>query len=215
MIATELLWTGAAAGLAIAMPLGPVGMFCFDVGLRRGPAFGVAAGIGAALGDGLFAAAALVGTSGWVGVSGGWLRLVGGLVLVCVAGTRWLHRPAVTTEPPPVRRARRAFVAALGLTLGNPATLLPFAAVFGTLGFPEGDTSGAVLVVLGVLLGAMTWWTSVAVIARCLRPRLGPKTLSRIDRVITGVLFVFAVGLLISGSYDVLSVLDEAGRPRL
>ena len=204
MIATELLLMGAAAGLAIAMPLGPVGMFCFDVGLRRGPSFGVAAGIGAALGDGLFATLALIGTAGWVDMSGGWLRLVGGLVLVCVAGYRGLHRPAPTTESPPMLGPHRAFMAALGITLGNPATLLPFAAVFGTLGLPEGEPGCAALVVLGVVLGAMTWWTSVAVLARFLRPRLGPRTLARIDRVITGILFLFAVGLLATGIVDVV-----------
>lgn len=60
----SLFLGGFGAGVALAAPFGLVGALCVSVTLRRGRWWGVVAGLGAALGDTLFAAVVLFGLAG-------------------------------------------------------------------------------------------------------------------------------------------------------
>jgi threonine/homoserine/homoserine lactone efflux protein len=66
MSSTALFFTAAGVGLAVAAPVGPMGMLCIRRTLAEGPQAGLAIGIGIASGDavyGLVAALGLVGLS--------------------------------------------------------------------------------------------------------------------------------------------------------
>ena len=68
MTAAALL-AGISAGLAVAVPLGPIGVMIVDTGIRDGGRSAFAAGLGTATVDGLYAAtAALFGAA----VGAGW-----------------------------------------------------------------------------------------------------------------------------------------------
>src|SRR4051812_10747515 len=60
MTTAESLTAGVAAGLAVAVPLGAIGALVLDLGLRHGTRTALAAGMGVASVDGLYAAAAAV-----------------------------------------------------------------------------------------------------------------------------------------------------------
>src|SRR6476646_6525317 len=94
------LTAGVAAGLAVAVPLGAVGALVLDTGLRHGTRPALAAGLGVATVDGLYAAAAaLAGASAAAALAPAQaaLRLVaaGVLALVAVALLRGARHPPV------------------------------------------------------------------------------------------------------------------------
>ena len=79
---------GVAAGLAVAVPLGAVGALVLDTGLRHGTRPALAAGLGVATMDGVYAAAAaLAGASvaAALAPAQGAIRLVAAAVLAVVA----------------------------------------------------------------------------------------------------------------------------------
>jgi len=85
------------------------------------------------------------------------------------------------------------YVSTFGLTIANPATIISFAALAATLGagIAEGFLRPALLVV-GVLLGSLTWWSVLAALAASLRTRITPRVVRGIS-VISG-LAVIALG---------------------
>ena len=204
----SLFLGGFGAGVALAAPFGPVGALCVSVTLRRGRWWGVVAGLGAALGDTLFAAVVLFGLAGLVtAVSTGQaaLRIVAGSVLLTIVVARIVaarkpRAPRVDGGEPERRGVGRYFVAGLGLTLSNPAALVPFAAVLGAIGVLESaEPWGCSVVTLGVFLGALTWWLLLTTAAHHFRRRLGQMGVAVIERAVTGLLAVFAVGLIVAG----------------
>src|SRR4051812_2601204 len=81
----SLFFTAAGVGLAIAAPVGPMGMLCIRRTLTGGPRAGLAIGFGIATGDavyGMIAALGLVGISRFMLAYDRPLHLVAGLFLL-------------------------------------------------------------------------------------------------------------------------------------
>jgi putative LysE/RhtB family amino acid efflux pump len=215
--ALQLLFGGFGAGVAMAAPVGPVAALCISVTLRRGPAHGMVAGLGAALADALFAAIAVFGFAGISSLLDGHdatVRIAAGL-LVGLLACRFLRRPGPRLEPQsePVgdhgRHIRRSFLGPLLLTLGNPATIVSFAAVLSALGLHDGEIGigGSLLVTAGVFAGALAWWSIVTTVAGHIRGRSRPGALARFERIVTVVLLGFSAVLVTSGIVPLLAAI--------
>lgn len=206
----HLLLGGFGAGVAMAVPVGPVAALCVSLTLRRGSLHGMLAGFGAAVGDSLLCAAAVFGLAGAHELLEGhqaWFRLAAGVLLGIVALVRSTPR-----APEPTLALRRpalhsSFLGPLLLTLTNPATILSFAAVLGALDLPGLETpgDGAPWVVLGSFLGAFFWWLLVTMVAGRWHRRTAPDTLARFDRMTTLLLALLAVALVLSGLVELAS----------
>jgi threonine/homoserine/homoserine lactone efflux protein len=76
------------------------------------------------------------------------------------------------------------FLAAIGLTLTNPPTILTFAALLTALAPPEGlGMPAALATVAGVFTGSLLWWVLVVALVMGLRHALGTGLRLWIDRV--------------------------------
>lgn len=188
------LWQGMGIGLAIAAPVGPIGMLCIRRSLAEGAARGLATGLGAACADALYGLVVAGGLSlgGWLLAHALALKLVGALLLIWL-GLGVLRRlrqepaaqaSAASAEPGGLFAA---FAGTLLLTLANPATLLSFVAVLAALGEP-GGASGFKLV-LGVFLGSALWWCFLVGLVRASRHWLPRWALQAID-ALTGALLL-------------------------
>ena len=157
---------GVAAGYGIAVPVGAIAVLVVGLTARTSLRVGAAAGLGAATADGVYALVAVVGGAALAGLIAPVavpLRWAAALVLLSLAvHTAWTaarrHR-----DPAPDRDARsttplRAYLAVLGLTLLNPATVVYFAAL--VLG--RGDTGGGLPFVVGAFLASASWQLLVA-----------------------------------------------------
>ncbi len=88
-----VLLKGIAMGLAIAAPVGPIGLLCIRRTLDKGRLVGLLSGCGAATADGLYgmvAAFGLTAVSDLLVEYSDWLRIGGGLFLCYLGLTTFL-----------------------------------------------------------------------------------------------------------------------------
>ncbi|HUG07179.1 MAG TPA: LysE family transporter [Candidatus Limnocylindria bacterium] len=199
------LLIGAAAGYAIAIPVGPIAILIVRAGLRRGFRVAAAAGAGAATVDLIYATAAVVAGAAIVSMLGPVLvplRLAAAAVLVGLA-LRGLARRRVRRVDAETENARSVlgtYLLFVGLTLLNPATVAYFVAL--AIGLPEiaRDTGSRVAFALGAALASLSWQTLLAALGAVLRARLSP----RVEVATTLLSSAILVGLALKIASDAL-----------
>ena len=130
------LLQGLVFGLAIAAAPGPVFFLCVRRTLARGWVSGALSGLGVATADGFYGALAGFGVAAVTTVllaQSRWIGLAGGLYLTHLGVRNMLARPRLTEVSAGAGGAGE-YLSALGLTLGNPPTILSFLALFGGFG---------------------------------------------------------------------------------
>lgn len=194
---------GMVIGLAIAAPVGPIGVLCIRRTLANGRLSGLVSGLGAATADAAYGAVAALGltvvTDLLVGGEG-WLRIGGGIFLVFLGVRTFLSRPSEEPASPDGRGLLGAYASTLFLTLTNPTTILSFAAIFAGLGAgdPDGDALSAMTLVSGVFLGSALWWIFLSATTGLFRARIGSGGLRWVNRISGTVITAFGV-LALSG----------------
>lgn len=187
-----------AIGLAIAAPVGPIGLLCIERTLHHGPARGLATGLGAATADAVYASLGAAGMGvviGWLTALAAPLALIGSVLLLYL-GIGTLRRPlaAHAAQAKESGSLLSAYSSALALTLSNPMTILSFIAVFAGLAGGHAPGSGeALLMVLGVFSGSALWWLLLAYGGGRLLAKLGPQGRHWVDRLCGLLLIGFAV----------------------
>ena len=95
----QLVLTGIGIGVLMAAPIGPVNVFVIQRTVAGGFWAGLAAGLGAVLGDGLLAAIAAFSVTAISDVMSAYseqIRLIGGLLLIGFGFALLFARPAMT-----------------------------------------------------------------------------------------------------------------------
>lgn len=203
MLDLTLLIKGAGIGILFSAPIGPVNIMCIQLAFRRGFFAGLAAGLGAVVADVLFAAMAAYGITAVARLIEGYshaFQLAGGLMLIIFGVRIFTMHPHLDDPNAKQDSVLGTAVASFGMTVTNPATVLGFFAVFGSLGdlAPQpGDYVGATLLVIGVLIGGAAWWLFVASLVATVRDRMTDRALERINQIAGGVLVLFG-GLILA-----------------
>jgi threonine/homoserine/homoserine lactone efflux protein len=197
MLITPII-PGIMVGLSVAMPFGPVSLFCVQRSMLAGWGAGLLAGLGAASAHVLYAAVAVAGADGIAAAMAGWvvpLRVVAAALLVTL-GVRKLVRFRVVARRDAVVVASADYGAGLLLCLSNPLTVLPYLALVA-------DSATADMVsaplswwsVPGVLLGTGGWYGLLISSAALFRTGMSTRT-ARMLNVVAGSAFVaFGVAL--------------------
>lgn len=189
---------GWLVGIAIAAPVGPIGLLCLRRSVQDGMAAGFATGLGAALADGVygllvgFGAAALAAPLLAVQQP---LRLFGAALLLWLAWQSWRQRPPSEAAKIDRRGLVGAFLGTFLLTISNPMTILAFTGILAGLGAAAG---GGVAIALGVLLGSASWWLALSFAGSRLRGRVTDRVMIGINRLSAVILAGFAVMALVS-----------------
>lgn len=179
-------------GLSIAAPVGPIGLLTIQRSLQLGPRAGLATGLGAAVADAAYGAVGAFGITGliaWLGAVRPVLVPVGTAVLLWLAWGIWRAPVAerASSLDLPAHRAGRlrllagCFAGTLLLTLSNPATILSFLAVFGTLAGRHAVASPS-LMVAGVFAGSAAWWLLLSSVVGRWRERFDATWRRRVNR---------------------------------
>lgn len=213
-----LLLKSAVAGFIVAVPIGAIGAMCLRRALHGRWAMGLVTGLGAAAADSLLATAAMFGLTlltRYIFANRTPVLLVGGVFLLGVGIRMILKRrpkPIKADEDEPVagdrlRRWRKlgtAIATGFALTIVNPATFLAFVGVFAGLGLFQDRPAGllaAWVVVLGVFLGSMSWWSVLTATAFTVRRHLSLGVITVLNAVL---------GLIVVG-FGAASLLTVAG----
>ena len=203
----DLFLRGILLGLAVAAPVGPIGVLCIQRSLAGGFWMGFSGGIGTAVADAAYAALAaagfamLAGNLGSVGpVPVQQILQWGGALFIA-----WLGWRTFSAVPPAEaaagaaeqNRPLRLFAVTFALTMSNPATILSFAALFAGLGLAaDPGLAAAASAVAGVFIGSLLWWALLSGSIAALRRRVGPELRRWINRVAGLVLILFAIALV-------------------
>lgn len=195
------LLRGLLLGLAIAAPVGPVGVLCIRRTLAQGRATGLISGLGAATADGVYgciAAFGLTAISELLVRQQTWLRLLGGLFLCYLGISTLLSRPAEEPAAAEGHGFIGAYFSTLLLTLTNPMTIFSFVAVFAGLGVGRTGNgySAAIAVVLGVFLGSAAWWFLLSGGVSLVRGRFDARKLLWINRLSGLIITGFGIAAL-------------------
>ena len=205
----QLVLAGLGIGLLMAAPIGPVNVLVIQRAVAKGFWGGLAAGIGAVLGDGVLAA---VGAFSVAAISdvmlahGDTIQVVGGALLVAFGLALLLRKPVMTTPP----HERSHLLEHMGiipqtfiLTVTNPGAVLGMAAMIGGLGSLIGGLNTnleALILVVSVMGGSLLWWLGLSELIATIRHKLTDGRLKLINRIAGIVLFGFGIGLIVESA---------------
>lgn len=207
-LATYYLPVGIAIGIAAAAPIGPVNIIVIQRTLQRGVASALYLGLGAAIGDALFAAGAAFGLRALqllINDHHDPIRLIGGLIMIGFGFFVWRSAPHLNDPGRRLPKARHMALVTFTMTVTNPATLLWFAATFGSIGFKNighannGMLANSAKLVGGVLIGSMLWWLAVSIVSRWASGRLSDRHLLVFNHISAVILALFGVTALVAG----------------
>jgi len=204
----QLVLAGIGIGVLMAAPIGPVNVLVIQRTVAGGFWAGLAAGLGAVLGDGMLAAIAafsIRAISDVMAAYSGVIQFVGGLLLIVFGLALLVTKPALTI---PVGQKSRLqehtgiIPQTFFLTVTNPGAILGMAAMIGGLGSLIGGLNTyleALLLVVAVMGGSLLWWLGLSELIATIRHRLTESRLKLINRIAGGVLVAFGLILLLDG----------------
>jgi threonine/homoserine/homoserine lactone efflux protein len=204
-----LILSGVGMGLIAAVPVGPVNLICIRRTFAYGSLNGFVSGLGAAFGDGVFAAVTGLGLTWIAQLIEGYatvIELIGGGLLVFF-GFRVFFAPLLSkdedSDKPDQGGATLvgAIASTFALTVTNPATLLAFTAMFAGLGGLAGGAGSyidASLVVAGVIGGSAAWWLVLTTVIGLFHAKIDARTMQRINRGSGVLVAVFGLAVLIN-----------------
>jgi threonine/homoserine/homoserine lactone efflux protein len=206
-----LVGGGLVIGIIAAAPIGPANIICIRRTLSYGQLNGFLAGLGAAIGDGVFAIIAGFGVR-WVfdaiedmGVvlqllSAGILMFYGARVFIYATPPEIMQNPDGSIQTGSVGDLAAAFASTFALTITNPATMVGFATMFAA--FREvvdyqASSLATLILVVAAFLGSILWWFVVTAITGIFHQTIEQGTLKRMNQA-SGA-FIFLTGATLVG----------------
>ncbi|MGH7833670.1 MAG: LysE family translocator [Candidatus Binatia bacterium] len=179
-MSADLFLKGLLIGFMVAVPVGPVGVFCINRFLMEGIPAGLVSGFGIATADALASSVALVGltlVANFLASHQEFLRIVVGILLCSIGARTILRGPVAQTSAARVNEGNSlvgSYVTTFFLTFANPVTVASFLAVFVGFGL-NGELlrAGAMtFLITGVFFGSALWWMAWAVTQRLFPAKL-------------------------------------------
>jgi threonine/homoserine/homoserine lactone efflux protein len=173
-----LLLKAMFVGFAVAAPIGPIGILCMRQNLAHGFLMGIICGIAVSMADGFYSFVAAMGANvmnALIHEYKTFFYIVAGTLLLFIGRQIFMTRLSEgSTHLKKKKQYVGAFVYTLFLTLASPMTTFLFIAAFTAAGvFKQTLAPFDIMhLVLGVFLGAMLWWTILAVFIRLVRKKV-------------------------------------------
>lgn len=193
-------------GIALAAPIGPVGLICMRRSLLYGWLAGFFSGLGIATADAFFGILAVVG----MGAISRFmihfetpLRFIGIAFVFFIAFSIMFSRK--THEEKQVTEGKGlfgCFVSTFLLMITNPSMIAAFVLIFVALGLDK--HSGHIytsLTVLGVFIGSAVWWLFLSLFLEKIKGKITGKTMLWFNRIsgflilVLGVLSLLAIDI--------------------
>ncbi len=207
----ENIAKGFIVGIGASIPLGPLGVMCVQKTLSKGRISGIITGLGASVTDTIFAAFAIVSLAliqEFVRDNEVSVLFYGGLAVVVIGLKIFLTNPVKQ-----IRRNRGGkklfedFLSSVIMTTTNPGAVFLILGLFAFVGLDvDGSSSGDVIfaALLGVFLGANTWWIILSTSINIFRNKFRLKQLLMINRVAGIIIMVLGLFSVVEGSWRFL-----------
>ncbi len=198
------LW-GLVFGVALSAPVGPINIICLRRALFGRAVDGFVIGLGAALGDTVYAVLAAFGLNAvFVLIEAHMvpLKFFSSLVMFAFAVHIWRSHPRLKKEHE-VGKVKRTMFGAFLLTVTNPGVFLGFLALYALAGLGVGENGAlafgdALYLSVGVFVGAALWWALLVWGAKAFSEKFNDQLLVKINHVSAIIIAIFAVATVIS-----------------
>ena len=205
----EALMGGIIVGAVASLPPGPTWILCFQRNLNKGFRSGIYSGLGSALCDTLYSIIALFSLSmitAFISDHIVLVKIIAGVVVAFFGVNILLKSPDVQ-----LRRSRggdpskgwKDTATTFVMVLANPTFILAHITLIATvgslgLGPTEGVFASSAVMVLGVFLGCMAWWTTLAIIVGLVRRKFRPTHILWINRIAGSAIALLGISLIFS-----------------
>lgn len=207
MLITEYilqLFGGIIIGLCISAPMGPAGVLCLRRTLEQGRRAGVITGIGATLGDLVYAIMTYLFTGillDYIDRNMVPLRIVASLLFIGFATYLYFSTPRLEVSQRVVAKINQRNLSHLAsgflLTIPNLLIVPVYVVLFSQFNFvyPLGEPPYGMfaLGLISIALGALIWWLFITYIATRLRDLVSQRNLRIFNRIFALVFAVIAV----------------------
>lgn len=194
-------------GIAVAAPLGPMGLLCIKKTLEMGMMGAICVGLGVALGDGVYGVIAGGGfstLSQFLVNQTVWIRAGGGGFLLYLAYREYRTEASQKTVKTKNQGKYHLMWQVFLLTLTNPMTILSFVAVFAALSQKPMGVKEMMMTVVGVFLGSLTWSMILGGFVHHLRHKLPQAWIARVKYISCLILAGFGFAALASGLWQMI-----------
>jgi len=200
----SLLWKGFMIGIAVSVPLGPLGMLCIKRTVNKNWKSGFLSGLGIASSDALYAVIAgfsLTIIIDFIRSYEIYFQVLGASMVVLLGLYIFLSNPAKD-----IRKFQRKgtsyvqdFLTAFLLTFTNPLSVFVFIAIFTSysLVLELSQLFEALLIIGGIFIGGATWWFILTGLANLFKHKLTINTLWWANKIIGLSVILIAVGLFV------------------
>lgn len=194
-----LLIKGIVIGLAVSVPLGPIGVLIIQRTINKDKTSGFLTGLGASLTDVFYAVIAgfsLTYVIDFIRMHQLTFHILGALIVFLLGAYIFRKNPAHD-----MRKYRRTgsnyckdLISTFLITFPNPLVVFIFLAVFASSGvaFHISRPYQAVLMILGIFMGASLWWALLTNLVSWFRHKFSLRVLWWVNKV-SGVLIMLLV----------------------
>ncbi len=208
------LLLGIIAGLAVSIPLGPGGLFCIQRTLSKGRLSGFLAGAGTASSDAIYATLAVFSLSFIMDIiekNRNLLFFLCGMALMIIGLTIFSTNPVKQLrQKKESKKFWQDFLTAFLMSISNPGCLFLILGVFAFMGTKVTRESGSFMIsaiLLGVFLGASTWWFFLSTIVNHFRKKFRLRQLWMINRIAGIAIMVLGIAAAFEGLSNLLRII--------
>ena len=200
----SLLWEGFIIGIAVSIPLGPLGMLCIKRTVNKNWKSGFISGLGIAASDVFYAIIAgfsLTMIIDFVRSYEIYFKIFGATMVVLLGLYIFMSNPAKDLQKFKRKGASylQDFLTAFLLTISNPLSVFIFIAIFTSysLVLQLSQPLEALLIIGGIFAGGASWWFILTGLANLFKHKLTINTLWWANKIIGLGVILIAVGLFI------------------
>ncbi|MDR3646746.1 MAG: LysE family transporter [Candidatus Babeliales bacterium] len=199
----KLFLDGFILGLAVAAPIGPVGVLCIKKTLSSGLGVGLSSGFGASIAKvcyGIVVGFGLTSVSNFLINYNTYISIIGAAFLTYLGIKIFMTKPDMNCNEAQKENKVTAFITMFMLTIMNPMTVLSFLAVFSGLGIANtaASYSNGCTLIAGIFSGSMSWWIFLCTIVNLFRQKINSNVLSWINKISGVVIVSFAVIIILN-----------------
>ncbi len=207
----ESLIKGFIVGIGASIPLGPLGVMCVQKTLSKGRTSGILTGLGASLTDTFFAALAILSLAliqDFVNTNRSLVLLIGGFIVMAIGLKIFITNPVKQIrQNKGGKKLFEDFISAFIMTITNPGAIFLILGLFAFTGLAVDSSSSWRVIIsalVGVFIGAMTWWIILSTSINIFRTKFRLRQLLLINRIAGIVIIVLGLYSLLEGLWKIL-----------
>jgi threonine/homoserine/homoserine lactone efflux protein len=201
----EILLKGILLGLAVSMPLGPIGIILVNRTIKRGMLSGFFSGLGLASADTLLAVLAALGFNvilSFINQERFIISVIAGLIIIGIGLKIFLSNPVkdIRNKEKANKSLWRDYYSVFVLSISNPYTIFIFVAFFSGVHI-NGNVKPELVpffLIPGVFLGTITWWFFLSYFVSRFKKNIRLRVIVRVNKVAGIVVIVIGVLVLLS-----------------